>query len=248
MRATFLLAMFASLGLSSAGQCSEIKLLASAALKYAYMELLPRFEKETGHKVSVAWSSSPDIQKRVAGGEAADVLVLSEVGAEELINVGKILPETRTLFAKSGIGVAVRAGAPRPDVSSAGSLKATLLAAKTVAYSSGASGSYIVTMIEKLGIAVDIKPKVVNVKTAEPVGEVVARGDAEIGFHQLSELIPVKGIEIVGPLPPGLQHLTVFSGGAHVAASDPAAARALVKFLAAPAALEALTKHGLEPG
>ena len=103
-------------------------------------------------------------------------------------------------------------------------------------------------MLQKLGIAVDIKPKVVNVKTAEPVGEVVARGDAEIGFQQLSELIPVKGIEIVGPLPPELQHLTVFSGGAHIAASDPAAARALVKFLAAPAVVEVLTKHGLEPG
>src|SRR5262245_62430802 len=108
--------MFASLGLSTAGQCSEIKLLASAAMEYAYLELLPRFEKETGHKVSVAWSSSPDIQKRVAGGEAADVLVLSEVGAEELIKVGKILQEYRTVFAELRIGVAVRGRAPQTEV------------------------------------------------------------------------------------------------------------------------------------
>jgi molybdate transport system substrate-binding protein len=248
MRAGLLVAIFASLGLPTAGECGEIKLLASAAMKSAYLELLPQFEKETGHKLSAGWSSSPDIQKRVAGGEIADVVVLSDMGTEELVKLRKLLPETRTTFAKSGIAVAVRAGAQKPDISSVDTLKATLRAAKSVAYSSGASGSYVVTMIQKLGLAAEVKPKVVNVKTAEPVGEVVARGDADIGFHQLSELIPVKGIEIVGPLPPELQHLTVFSGGAHSEAGDPDAARALVKFLAAPAVVEVLKKHGLEPG
>jgi len=164
------------------------------------------------------------------------------------VKQGKIAANSRTNFATSGIGVVVRAGAPKPDISSAEAVKVAVLAAKSVVYSSGASGLYIVTMFEKLGIAEQVKPKVVSVKTAEPVGEVVARGDAEIGFHQVSELVHVKGIQIVGPLPAGLQHITVFSGGAHAEAKEPDAASALIKFLTAPAAAEGLKKHGLEPG
>jgi len=198
--------MIASLLLPCVAGAAEIKLLGSAAVKYAYLELLPQFEKETGHKVTAAWSSSPDIQKRVAAGEAVDVVILSSTGTEELVKQGKIAAKTRTNFATSGIGIVVRAGAPKPDISSPEAVKAAVLAAKSVVYSSGASGLYIITMFEKLGIGDQVKPKVVSVKTAEPVGEVVARGDAEIGFHQVSELVHVKGIQIVGPLPAELHH------------------------------------------
>jgi molybdate transport system substrate-binding protein len=248
MKARLIIAAAASLLLPGIGEAAEVKLLASAAVKHAYLELLPQFEKETGHKVTASWSSSPDIQKRVVGGEAADVVVLSDVGTEEFVKQGKLALDTRANFARSGIGVVVRAGAPKPDISSADAVKAAILAAKSVVHSSGASGSYILTMYQKLGIADQVKPKIVPVKTAEPVGEVVARGDAEIGFHQISELIPVKGIDIVGPLPPGLQHITVFAGGAHSETKQPDVAKALVKFLTAPVAVEMLKKHGLDPG
>jgi molybdate transport system substrate-binding protein len=196
----------------------------------------------------VAWSSTPDIQKRIAGGEAADLVILGNSGTEELIKQGKLVAGSRAAFAKSGIGVAVRAGAPKPDISSADAVKKSLLAAKSVAYSAGASGIYLVSMFQKLGISDQVKSKTAAVKPGEPVGEVVARGDAEIGFQQVSELIPVKGIQYLGPLPAELQNITVFSGGIHSGAKEADAAAALAKFLTAPDAIPTIKKHGLEPG
>ena len=136
---------------------------------------------------------------------------------------------------------------PAPDIGSADALKRSVLAAKSVAYSGGASGTYLVSMFQKLGIYDQVKAKASVTKANEPVGGKVARGEAEIGFHQLSELIPVKGIQIVGPLPPDLQEITVFSGALHSAAKEPDAAGALIKLLTAPAAAKTLKKHGLEP-
>ena len=247
MKARSIIAVAASLLLPSMAQAAEIKLLASSAIKFAYFELLPQFEKATGHKVTVAWSSTPDIQKRIAGGEAADLVILGSNGTQELIKQGK-LAGARVDFAKSGVGVAVRAGAPKPDISSADAVKKAVLAAKSVAYSAGASGIYLVGMFQKMGIAEEVKSKTATVKPGEPVGDVVARGDAEIGFKQVSELIPVKGIQILGPLPPEIQNITVFAGGVHTGAKEADAAAALVKFLTAPEATSTLKKHGLEPG
>jgi molybdate transport system substrate-binding protein len=229
-------------------QAAELKLLASAATKEAYLELLPQFEKATGHKVTAAWSSTPDIQKRIAAGEAADLVILGNSGTEELIKQGKLVPGSRANFAKSGIGVAVRSGTPKPDISSADAVKKSVLAAKSVAYSAGASGIYLVSMFQKLGIGDQVKSKTVAVKPGEPVGEVVARGDAEIGFQQMSELIPVKGIENLGPLPAEIQNITVFSGGIHSGTKEADATAALAMFLTAPAATPTIKKHGLEPG
>lgn len=248
MKARLIIAVAASLLLPRIVQAAEIKLLASAAIKDAYLELLPQFEKATGHKVTAAWSSTPDIQKRIMAGEAADLVILGNSGTEDLIKQGKLIPGSRADFAKSGVGVAVRAGALKPDISSADAVKKAVLAAKSVAYSAGASGAYIVSMFQKMGIADEVKAKTATVKPGEPVGAVVARGDAEIGFQQISELIPVKGIEYLGPLPPEIQNVTVFSGGVHSGSKEADAATELVKFLTGPAAVPTVTKHNLQPG
>jgi molybdate transport system substrate-binding protein len=248
MRPRSIAAVAPLLLLSSPAQSAEIKLLASGAVKEAYLELLPAFERASGHSVKAAWSNTTDIRKRVAGGEVADLVILGNNGTEALIKDGKLAASTRAAFAKSGIYVAVRAGASAPDIGSADALKRSVLAAKSVAYSGGASGTYIVTMFQKLGIYDDVKAKAVVTKPNEPVGGRVARGDAEIGFHQQSELIPVTGIDIVGPLPPEIQEITVFSGALHSAAKEADAAGALIRFLTAPAAAGTLKKHGLEPG
>jgi molybdate transport system substrate-binding protein len=247
MKARLIVVLATSLLLPGMAQAAEIKLLASTAIKDAYLELLPQFEKVTGHKVTAAWSSTPDIQKRIAAGEAAELVILGNSGTEELLKQGKLAPNSRANFAKSGIGVAVRAGAPKPDISSADAVKKSVLAAKSVAYSAGASGIYLVSMFEKLGISDEVKSKTAMVRPGEPVGEVVARGDAEIGFQQVSELIAVKGIEYLGPLPAELQNITVFSGGIHIATKEADAAAALLKFLTAPPATPTLKKRGLEP-
>lgn len=248
MRFRLIAAAAALLFLTSFAQSAEVRLLASGALKDAYLELLPDFEKASGHKVTAAWSSTTDIRNRVAAGEVADLVILGNSGTEDLIKEGKLVASTRATFAKSGIYVAVRADAPRPDISSAEALKKTLLAVKSVGYSEGASGTYLVAMFQKLGICDQIKSKASVAKANEPVGEKVVRGDAEIGFHQLSELIPVKGIQIVGPLPPELQYITVFSGAIHSEAREADAAGALIKFLITPGAGENIKKHGLDPG
>jgi molybdate transport system substrate-binding protein len=247
MLARLMIATVVGLLLPSIVQAAEISLLGSTAMKYAYIELLPQFEKATGHKVTAAWASTPDIQKRVAAGEVADLVILGNSGTEELIKQGKLAPSSFANFAKASIGVAVPAGAPKPDISSADAVKKSALAARSIAYSAGASGTYLASMFQKLDISDQVKSKMATVKSGEPVGEVVARGEAEIGFHQMSELMPVKGIDIVGPLPPDLQQITVYSGGIHSGSKEAVAAAALVKFLTAAPAGSILKKHGLEP-
>jgi len=233
--------------LSSIAHAAEVRLLASGALKEAYLELLPDFEKVSGHKVTVAWSSTTDIQKRIIAGEVADLVILGNAGTEELLKQGKLVGNTRAILAKSGIYVAVRSGAAIPDISSVDALKTSVLTAKSVAYSEGASGTYLVTMFKKIGIYDQVRPKALIAKANEPVGEKLVRGEADLGFHQLSELVPVKGIQIVGPLPPELQHITVFSGAIHSEANEPNAGKALIEFLTTPAVGQSFRKHGLEP-
>jgi molybdate transport system substrate-binding protein len=246
MKSRLIVAAAALLLFPSVAQNAEIKLLASGAVKDAYLELLPKFEKTSGHKVTAAWSSTTEIQKRVAAGEVADLVILGDSGTEQLIKQGKLVASTRAIFAKSGISIAVRSGAPKPDISSVDALIKSVLAAKSVAYSEGASGTYLVGMFQKLGIYDQVKSKASIAKANEPVGEKVVRGEAEIGLHQFSELIPVKGIQIVGPLPAELQYITVFSGGVHSEAKEPDAAKSLIKFLTTPAVGKSIMKHGLD--
>ena len=223
---------------------AEIRVMLSAAFKEAYLELVPQFERASGHKVENLWVPSVQMMSRLKGGETVDLVILSAASLEELRQAGFI--SDRTDLARSGIGVAVKSGARKPDISSGEAVKRAVLAARGIAYSTGPSGIYLMELFQRMGIAERIKSRVKQVQ-GEPAGGVVARGEAEIAFQQVSELLPVPGIDFVGPLPADIQQITVFSAGLHGAAKQPDAARALVKFLTAPAAAAVIRKKGMEP-
>ena len=237
-------AMTIAAGMSHA---TEIKVMASAAFKEAYLELVPEFERITGHKVVTMWIPTVQMMSRLKGGETVDLVIMAAGSIDELIKLGKIVPGSRVDLAKSGVGVAVRAGAPKPDISSGEALKRALLAAKSIVYSTGPSGVYLAGLFQRMGIADELKAKVKQV-VGEPTGAVVARGEAEIGFQQMCELLPVAGIDLLGPLPAEIQQITIFSAGLHVGAQAPDAAKSLVKFLTAPDAVPVIRKKGMEPG
>jgi molybdate transport system substrate-binding protein len=225
---------------------AELRVMSSLATKEAYLELLPQFEKSSGHKVATSWVGMVDILKRIKGGETTDVVIGSAAAVDELTQAGK-LAAPRTDIAKSGVGVAVRAGAPRPDISSGEAVKRALLKAGSIGYSSGPSGVYLSRLFEKWGVAAELKPKITQTQPGVAVGALVARGEVEIGFQQVSELLPVAGIDLIGPLPADIQIVTVFAGAAHVAAKERDAARALLAFLGSPAAAAVMRRKGLEP-
>jgi len=223
-----------------------IDVLSSIATKEAYLKLVPLFERESGLSVNTTWAGTVDIMKRMAAGETHDLIIMSAPEMDELIRQRKVRPGSRVDIAKSGIGVAVRAGAPRPDISSAEALKRALLAAKTVGYTSGPSGVYMGQLIERMGIAAEIKPKFRSVPSGGTIGTIVASGDCEIGFQQVSELVHIKGVDMIGPLPAEVQRITVFSTGIHAGAKRPDAAKALVRFLTTPPAHAVIKAEGLE--
>src|SRR5262245_38677387 len=227
---------------------SEIQVLSSIATREAYNELVPQFERASSHKVATTWAGTVDIMKRMAAGEVHDLVIISSAELEALIKQGKIAAGSRVDLAKSGIGVAVRAGAPNPDLSSAEALKRTLLAAGTVGYTSGPSGVHMAGVIERMGIAADIRPKYRSVPSGGTIGTIVASGECEIGFQQVSELVHINGIDYVGPLPPEVQRVTVFSSGIQAAAKNPDGAKALQQFLTTAASAAVMRKHGLETG
>jgi molybdate transport system substrate-binding protein len=167
---------------------------------------------------------------------------------DAFIQQGKIAPGTRTDLMKSGVGVAVRAGAPKPDIGSREALKRTLLSAKSIGYSSGPSGDYVVGLVERLGIADQVKAKMKQVPSGTRISAMIDSGEVEIGFQQVSELIHEKGIDYLGPLPSEVQKITVFSAGLHTGAKTPEAAKALIKALTSPDAAIVIKAHGMEPG
>jgi len=229
----------------------EIRVMTSGVFTAAYLALIPQLELATKHKIVTAATSigtGPNsIPSRLQSGEAVDVVIVADAVLTELIREGMILAESRTLLASSAIGMAVRAGAPKPDISSVEALKRALLQAKSIAYSASVSGVYLSTeLFQHLGMADQVMPKSRRI-VGERVGAVVARGEAEIGFQQVSELLPVPGIDCVRPLPPEVQRVAVFSAGVAVGSRKSDAARALIRFLASPAAADAITKSGMEP-
>ena len=225
---------------------SEIRVMASAAFKPAYLELVPEFERATGHKVVTDWVSTVHMMQRLKGDESPDLVIMASDAIEELTQLGKLAAGSSVALVKSGIGVAVRKGAARIDISSGASVKSALLAAKSIAYSTGPSGVYLVGLFQRMGIADLLQPKL-KVVQGEPAAAAVARGEVEIAFQQISELLPVAGIDLLGPLPPDIQHIAVFQAALSVRSQQPEAARALVKFFTSPAAHPVIRAKGLEP-
>ena len=224
---------------------AEVRVLSSNAMREVLREAAPHFEKTSGHKVSMTFIGSVDILQRLRAGErSADVIVLQVSSIDELAAEGRVAAGSRVDFARSLVGAAVRADATRPDISSADALKRTLLAAKSIVVSSGPSGTYMLGLFERMGIPRD---RYLQAKPGVQTGELVARGEVELCFQQVSELLPVKGIQFLEPLPADAGHVTVFAGGIHSAAADPQAARALMQYLASPALAPVLKEKGMEP-
>lgn len=244
--------LVALLSVAPAARADDIKVATSGAFTAAFTELTPAFERAAHHTVTTVYGASmgstpTSIPNRLDRGEPLDVVIVADTAIDALIRAGKIVPGSRVDLVRSRIGLAVRAGTPKPDISTVAALTRTLLQAKSVAFSDSASGVYVSTeLLTRLGIADRVLPKSTRVLT-EPVGAVVARGDAEVGFQQISELQSVTGIVVVGPLPAEVQKVTVFSAGIVAGAKAPEAARALIAFLTSPAAAPAITKAGLEP-
>ena len=238
--------------LATAARADEVRVITSGAFTAAYLEIVPEFERTTKHTVTTGFGASmgnaPDsIPSRLQRGEAVDVVIMADTALENLIKQGKVAAGSRVDLVRSSIGVAIRAGAPRPDISSVDALRRALLNAKSIAYSASASGVYVSTeLFQRLGIADQVTAKSRQIDSG-PVGAVVARGDAEIGFQQISELLPVPGIDYLGPLPADVQKVTVFSAGITTSAANPEVARALIRFLASPAVVPVIRKSGLEP-
>ena len=225
----------------------EIKIMSSNAMREALLELFPMFEQASGHKPKPSFIGGVDIMKRMAAGETCDLVIMSGPQIDQLIDQGKLKAGSRVDLVRSGIGVAVRTGAPRPDISSAEAIKRALLAAQSITYSSGPSGVYLANLFAKMGIADAIKDKIKPVPPGVPAGSYVAKGEAEIGFQQISELLPVQGIDLIGPLPADIQEITIFSGGIHVAATQADAAKALMAFITSPPATPVIKSKGLDP-
>jgi molybdate transport system substrate-binding protein len=246
------LAFTSLLWLATTATAGEVRVMISGGLTAAYNALVPEFERATGHKVVTAYGPSMGttdkaIPVRLERGEPADVLIMVGYALDDLVKKGKVIADSKVDLVKSPIGVAVKSGAPKPDISTPDALKRALQAAKTVAYSDSASGVYVSTeMFAKLGITDEMKDKARKIP-ATPVGEIVAHGTAEIGFQQMSELKPVAGIDIVGPLPDELQKITIFSAGVATASKEPDAGKALIKFLASPQARGEIVKSGMDP-
>jgi molybdate transport system substrate-binding protein len=230
----------------------EIRVMTSGGFTAALLALIPEFERATGHNVQTTFGGSmgdgPEtIPNRLRRGEPADVVILASPALDDLVTQGFVVGATRRDLVRSTIGMAVKAGAPRPDISTVAALTATLLNARSIGYSASASGIYLSTQLfQRLGIADRVLPKSVNAR-GERVGALVARGEVEIGFQQISELLPEPGIVLVGPLPAAVQQVTIFSAGIGSKTTMRSTAQALIDYLASPSAYPVIRKTGLEP-
>jgi molybdate transport system substrate-binding protein len=231
---------------------SEFRVMTSGAFTAAHLELIPQLERVTRKKVVTVTTSvgtgETSIANRLKRGEVADIVIVADGLQQQFVDEGLVMSEGRTQLARSSIGIAVRAGTPKPDISSAEALKRTFLAAKCIAYSASVSGQYLTTeLYQRLGIADECLPKSRFIGGGERTGAVVARGEADIAFQQISELMPVPGIAHITPLPPELQKVTVFSAAVAKTSPDPATAREVIRFLASSEAVAAIKNSGLEP-
>jgi molybdate transport system substrate-binding protein len=232
---------------ASAVNAAEVTVIASTAMREVMDELVPIFERASGHKVAINFLSGSVLPVKLKEGAQADVVVTTPATIDDLVAAGRVVANTRVDFVRSGAGVAVRAGAPKPNVATPEALKAALLAAKTVGYSQGPSGVHFMTVLERLGITDQVKAKGVVPPLGTRVGTLVAEGKADIGVQQITELLQIPGIDFVGPLPKELQANIVYATATPTSAKEKAGAAALVKFLASEPALPVIKKVGLEP-
>jgi molybdate transport system substrate-binding protein len=225
----------------------KLRVFASNSIRAAMAELVPQFERASGNRVAVSYDPAKILLERIGKGQTADLVITGSGAIDALVKQGTVLPGSRRVLARCRVGVAVLAGAPKPDIGSVESLKRTLLRAASVAYTQeGASGMHFAGVIERLGIADEVKAKAVR-QPGGLVGELVAAGKAEIAIQQIPELLAVPGIELVGPLPAETQLVTVTAAGVFSGAEQAAAARSLIEFLATPAAARVIQAKGLEP-
>jgi molybdate transport system substrate-binding protein len=242
-------ALAAFLSIASA-QADEIRVVTSGGLSAAFKILAPEFERKTGHKIIMEWGPSMGatyyaVPQRLARGEQIDMVIMAGYALGKMVDNGQALD--RTELATAYIGAVVKKGAPVPDISTVDALKKTMLAAKSIAYSDSASGVYIQNeMLKKLGIEDQVKAKS-RMIPATPVAEIVAAGEAELGFQALSELLPTPGVTVIGLLPEGAQHTTTFAAGVIKGAKSPDAAHQLIRFLSSPEVAETIRKTGMEP-
>lgn len=226
---------------------SPIRILSSMATKPLLADLVAKFEQGAAARVEVESVGGVAALKRVQANESVDIVCLAANVIDQLIAEGKIVAGSKTDLVKSGVAVAVRAGAPRVDLSSEESVKAAVVAASTVGYSTGPSGVYLTKLFERWGIADQIKDRIVLAPPGVPVGALMAKGDVELGFQQLSELMNIDGIDILGPLPDAIQLITVFSAGIAATSTQPEAARALLAFVVTDEAAEIKRANGMTP-
>jgi molybdate transport system substrate-binding protein len=238
----------AMLGLSGErpAQAAEITVRAGMGVVSGVRDLAPAFEKMTGHKVIVVFDPTPLMNQKINAGEPADIAAVQPGQVDELIKQGKMVAGTHTNFAQAGVGVAVKAGAPKPDISTVEAFKAAMLAAKSIGYSRGGSGTIAARVMEKLGIADQLKARTQFID-GRPVAADVAKGDVEIGLQQINVIIPVEGADYVGPLPKELQDTVKFAGGVLTVSKEPEVAKAFLKFIASPEAAPLIRKSAMEP-
>jgi molybdate transport system substrate-binding protein len=239
----------AAIGSARGAAAVEIKVLTAGAFKQVLLALVPEFEKQTGHKVTIDNATVGALTKRIEGGEAFDIAVLTPKAVDDLIAKGKFAAGSRQNLARVGVGVVVKDGTPKPDISTVDAFKKALLAAKSVAYidpaAGGSSGIYVSGLLDRLGIAGEVKPKAKLIHGGA-VAEHIAKGEAEVGIHQISEILPVKGTTLVGPLPADIQNYTVYAVGVSANAKQTEAAKALIKALSGSAAATVLKSKGMD--
>ncbi len=247
MKSHFLIAAALGLALASgpkAVQAAEVKFLCSNAMKSVMMELAPAFEKATGHRLAIDYGSTVPLKARIDKGEAFDLTILGDAAIDDLIKQGKVDASTRVIVARSVLGVAIRKGAPKPDISTTEAFKRTLLNAKSIGYlEGGLTGTYLKVLYGRLGITDEMEAKHKNTRGAEAV----ARGEVELGITQMSEVLFEKGADLAGPLPPEIQNYTNFPAAVSATAKQPEAAKALLKYFGSPEAYRIMKAQGLEP-
>jgi molybdate transport system substrate-binding protein len=227
---------------------AEIAVLSSTAMREVLEELIPAFERASGHKVVITFQSGVNVSARMREGAVADVVITAAPALDDLIKDGKVVAGSRVDFVRARVGVAVRAGAPKPDIATPEAFKNAMLAAKSIGYSRGPSGVHFESVLRRLGIDDQVKGKLIRPERGVRVGALVAKGEAELGVQQINELLPLPGIDFVGPLPSELQTVLVYVTGLPATARQQELAKALVKFLTSEAALPVFKKLGMEPG